>query len=50
MKRECKLIIFLELWMLGTKKMKRLQVNFFFFVVFTFLRGRECNIRIFLLG
>jgi hypothetical protein len=38
MKRECKLIIFLELWMLGTKKMKRLQVNFFIFVVFTFLR------------
>jgi hypothetical protein len=33
MKRECKLIIFLELWMLGTKENKideeRVQVNYF---------------------
>jgi len=53
MKRECKLIVFLLLWMLsgneGDEENHCKLINFLgclFLVVFTFLKGRECKFRI----
>jgi len=52
MQRECKLTIFLELWMLGMKEMKKLQVNFlvdYFFLCCVYVSRGKASLENFLL-